>query len=120
MNDDAESENTKRKALAAFVGAAVITIGAWFFINKATERGLARLEHIERVYAVCQADYAKALNGADTSRVDAQALSAPIDSGKAGAPVRCGELRRRDGVTAQDSVRRGQANRGVMPTRDGR
>lgn len=120
MEDKAAAERTKRTALLGLAAAVVITIGSWFFIDNATDRGLARLDHIERVFAVCQADYAKAMNGADTSRIDAQPLSAFIDSGKAGAPTRCGELRRRDGLAAQDSARRVQTSRGSMPTRDGR
>src|SRR5690349_9678495 len=102
MDDKAAAERTKRTALLGLAAAAVITVASWFFIDSATDRGLARLDYIERVYAVCKADYAKAMSGADTSRVDAQALSALIDSGKAGAPTRCGELRRRDGLAAQD------------------
>ena len=120
MADDVVTPGTKQKALAALGAAAVITIGAWFFIDSATDRGLARLQHIEQVYAVCQADYANARDGADTSRIDAQPLSALIDSGKTGAPLRCGELRRRDGMAAQDSALRRLNNRGSMPTRDGR
>lgn len=120
MDDQAVSERTKRTALAGLVIAVVITVGAWFFFDSATSSGVARLEHIERVYAVCKADYAKALNGADTSRVDAQPLSALIDSGKAGAPRRCGELRRPESAADVDSARRAATNRGSMPTRDGR
>ena len=120
MVDESASNGNRQKALAAFAGAVVITIGAWFFIDQATDRGLARLDHIERVYAACDAWYATARTGADTSRVDAQPLSALIDSGKTGAPRRCGELRRPDGMAAQDSARRVQNNRGSMPTRDGR
>lgn len=106
--------------MIALAVAVVVTIGSWFFIDSATDRGLARLDHIERVYAVCQQDYARALNAGDTARVDVQPLSAAIDSGKAGAPLRCGELRRRDALTEQDSVRRKQTNGATMPTRDGR
>lgn len=120
MDDQAVSENTKRMALVGLAAAVIITIGAWFFFDRATASGVARLEHIERVYAVCKADYAKARSVADTSRVDAQPLSALIDSGKARAPRRCGELRRPEGVAEQDSARRAQNNRGSMPTRDGR
>ncbi|MBC8087483.1 MAG: hypothetical protein H7Z40_09460 [Phycisphaerae bacterium] len=120
MVEESVSNSTKTKALTAFAAAVVITIGAWFFIDRATTRGLARLDHIERVYAACQADYANARNVADTSRVDAQPLSALIDSGKTGAPLRCGELRRPESLAAQDSARRVQNNRGSMPARDGR
>lgn len=99
----------------------VVTVGAWFFINAATTRGLARLQHIDSVFAACNADYLKARTSSDTSRVDAQPLSAPIDSGKSGAPSRCGDLRRpADALASQDSARRAQAVRGLMPTRDGR
>lgn len=120
MVDESGSNGTRTKALAAFAGAVVVTIGAWFFIDRATDRGLARLDHIDRVYAACKADYANARSVADTSRVDAQPLSALIDSGKTGAPLRCGELRRPESLAAQDSARRVQNNRGTMPSRDGR
>ena len=106
MNDDASSKRTRNKALTAMAGAVVITIGAWFFIDNATARGVARLEHIERVYAVCKADYANARNAGDTSRVDTQPLSAAVDSGKTGAPLRCGDLRRLDSGPEKDSPQR--------------
>ena len=120
MTDNAVATANRNKALIALGVAVVLTVAAWVFIDKATDRGLARLDHIERVYAVCQLDYAKARNSGDTARVDVQPLSAAIDSGKTGAPLRCGELRRRDALTEQDSVRRKQTNSGKMPTRDGR
>lgn len=121
MNVDATDAGTKHKALAALVVALVITVAAWVFINKATESGLARLELIDRVYAVCNADYARARTAADTSRIDAQPLSAVIDSGTTSAPRRCGDMRRpADALAAQDSARRAQAVRSMMPTRDGR
>ena len=120
MTDNAASAANRKKALIALGFAVVVTVGAWFFIDNATDRGLARLDHIERVYAVCQLDYAKARNSGDTARVDNQPLSAAIDSGKSGAPLRCGELRRRDALIEEDTVRRNQMNRNTMPTRDGR
>lgn len=113
-------ESTKQRALIGLGVAVVVTIGAWFFVDSATDRGIERLNHIERVYAVCQQHYAVALNNGDTSRVDNEPLSAAIDSGKAGAPTRCGELRRREGLAAEDSARKRQMNRGTMPVRDGR
>ncbi|GEM_PF-2270025 len=120
MVENSNSAGTRNKALTGLAAAVAITIGAWFFIDRATDRGLARLDHIERVYAACKADYALARTVADTSRVDAQPLSALIDSGKTGAPLRCGELRRPESLAAQDSARRRQTNRGTMPSRDGR
>lgn len=121
MNENASAEETKRKALLGGAAAVVVTVAAWFFIDHQTTRGLARLNHIDSVYAVCNVDYMKARNSGDTSRVDAQLLSAPIDSGKQGAPVRCGDLRRpADALESQDSVRRSQAMRSKMPVRDGR
>lgn len=117
MNDS----KTRNKALAALVVALAITIGAWFFIDGATDRGLARLQHIDEVWNVCKAAYAEARTGADTSRIDVRFLSAPIDSGKEGAPHRCGDLRRpADTEIARDSAKRAQAIKSMMPTRDKR
>lgn len=112
---------TKKRALIGSAAALVITIGAWFFINNATNRGLARLNHIDSVFAVCNVEYRQARTSADTARIDAHPLSAPIDSGKEGAPRRCGDLRRPDdALAAQDSARRARTREGIMPTRDGR
>lgn len=121
MNADAAAEQAKKKALIGGGAALLVTVAAWFFIDHQTTRGLARLNHIDSVYAVCNADYQRARNSSDTSKVDVQLLSAPIDSGKQGAPMRCGDLRRpADALESQDSVRRAQATRNAMPTRDGR
>lgn len=121
MNADAAAEQNKKKALMGLGAALLITVAAWVFFDRQTDRGLARLNHIDSVYAVCNADYMLARSSSDTSRIDAKPLSAAIDSGKQGAPQRCGDLRRpSDRLESQDSVRRSQATRNVMPTRDGR
>ncbi|MEO7999512.1 MAG: hypothetical protein ABI852_18820 [Gemmatimonadaceae bacterium] len=121
MKADPAAEQAKKKALIGTAAALIVTVAAWFFIDHQTDRGLARLNHIDSVYAVCNVDYKRARNSSDTSRIDAKPLSAPIDSGKQGAPQRCGDLRRpADALESQDSVRRSQATRNVMPTRDGR
>ena len=121
MNADAAAEQAKKKALIGGALALLATVAAWFFIDHQTTRGLARLNHIDSVYAVCNADYRRARSSSDTARIDAQFLSAPIDSGKQGAPLRCGDMRRpSDALESQDSVRRAQATRNTMPTRDGR
>ncbi len=120
MNDN-EAAQTKRKALIGLAVATLITIGAWFFFDSATDRGIARLNHIDSVFAVCNVEYLKARNLADTARIDIRPLSAAIDSGKEGAPRRCGDLRRPpDELAAQDSARRSKERGGLMPTRDGR
>ena len=119
MNDDAAQ--TKRRALIGLAAATVITIGAWFFFNNATNRGIARLNHIDSVFAVCNVEYLQAHTSSDTARIDMRPLSAPVDSGKEGAPRRCGDLRRpADALAAQDSARRSKERGGIMPTRDGR
>lgn len=120
MNANA-AEQTKKKALIGLAAALILTVGAWFFINNATSRGLARLNHIDRVFAVCNVEYLQARTSADTAQIDTRPLSAPIDSGKEGAPRRCGDLRRpADALAAQDSARRSKTRGGIMPTRDGR
>lgn len=112
---------TKQRALIGLAAATILTVGAWFFIDNATSRGLARLNHIDSVFAVCNVDYLQAHTLADTARIDALPLSAPVDSGKEGAPRRCGDLRRpADALAAQDSARRSKTKGGIMPTRDGR
>jgi hypothetical protein len=109
---------TREKALTGLAAALVVTIGAWFFIDHATDRGLERLQLIDRVWSVCDSAYATALTGADTSRIDSRALSAAVDSGKDGAPRRCGDMRRPvDAEAARDSARKAQELRSVMPTR---
>ena len=120
MNADA-AEQTKKKALLGLAAALILTIGAWFFIDNATSRGLARLNHIDSVFAVCNVEYVRARTSSDTARIDTRPLSAPIDNGKEGAPRRCGDLRRpADALAAQDSARRSKSREGIMPTRDGR
>ncbi|MEP6833319.1 MAG: hypothetical protein ABJB74_07990 [Gemmatimonas sp.] len=116
-----EAETAKRKALIGLAAALLITVGAWFFFDRATDRGIARLNHIDRVFAVCNVEYLQAHTSSDTARIDTHPLSAPIDSGKEGAPRRCGDLRRpADELAAQDSARRAKSRDGIMPTRDGR
>lgn len=120
MNADAAAQ-TKKKALIGLAVALIITVGAWFFFDDATSRGVARLNHIDSVYAVCNVEYLQARTMADTARIDMRPLSAAIDSGKEGAPRRCGDLRRpADALAAQDSARRSKTREGIMPTRDGR
>ncbi len=120
MNADAAAQN-KKKALIGLAAALIITIGAWFFFDNATTSGLARLNHIDSVFAVCNVEYLKARTSSDTTRIDTRPLSAPVDSGKEGAPRRCGDLRRpTDELAAQDSARRSKSREGIMPTRDGR
>jgi hypothetical protein len=121
MHADPAAQQTKKKAILATAAALIVTVAAWFFIDRQTDRGIARLNHIDSVYAVCNAEYKLARSVSDTSRIDVMPLSAAIDSGKQGAPQRCGDLRRpADKLESQDSVRRSQATRNVMPTRDGR
>ena len=121
MGMNADADETKKKALIGLAAALVLTVGAWFFINNATSRGLARLNHIDRVFAVCNVEYRQARTSSDTARIDTRPLSAPVDSGKEGAPRRCGDLRRpADALSAQDSARRSKSREGIVPTRDGR
>ena len=110
---------TRNRALAGLVAAIVLTVGAWFFINGATNRGLARLDRMDAIWAVCKLAYDSARTGGDTSRIDLRQLSAAIDSGKADAPRRCGDLRRPDEAQqAKDSVRRVDAAREFLPPRN--
>lgn len=119
MNEIVETQQQiKKRALIGLAAALVIALGSWLFIRNATDRGLARLQLIDRVYAVCQADYAKALTSADTTRIDEQRLIAVIDSGSSNSPHRCGDLRRpEDAEAKKDSLRRVEENRRVIPTR---
>ncbi|MGV3709252.1 MAG: hypothetical protein ACO1Q7_10445 [Gemmatimonas sp.] len=120
MEDNAAEQN-KRRALIGLGVALVATIGAWVFIDKATDQGLARLNHIDSVFAVCNVDYVRARTSEDTARIDLLPLIAPVDSGKEGAPKRCGDLRRPpDNIASLDSARRSRERGGLMPTRDGR
>lgn len=120
MADNAAEQN-KKKALIGLAVAVVVTVAAWIFVDRATDYGIARLNHIDSVFAVCKVDYGQARNQADTARIDKQPLVAVIDSGKEGAPLRCGDLRRPpDNLASLDSARRSRERGGLMPTRDGR
>jgi hypothetical protein len=117
----APDSNTKRTALLGLAAALVITVGAWFFIDRATDRGLERLQLIDRVWAECDTAYHGARNAADTSHIDTRALSAVIDNGNEGAPRRCGDMRKPvDTQAARDSMNREKATRDLMPTRQRR
>lgn len=111
-------ERTKRKGLIALGAALVVAVGSWFFINKQTEGGLARLDRMDAVWAVCKTQYADAHTASDTSAIDRSPLSAAIDSGKATSPRRCGDLRRPDDAAARkDSIDRAAAVHDLIPTR---
>ena len=112
------TDGTKNRALIGLSAALVITVGAWIFINRQTDSGLARLERMDAVWAVCKTKYADARNASDTSRIDVSPLSGAIDSGKTDAPRRCGDLRRPDDAEARkDSISRAAAVRALLPPR---
>ncbi|MEP6765686.1 MAG: hypothetical protein ABJB66_15330 [Gemmatimonadaceae bacterium] len=112
------SDSTKTKALIGLGAALAVTIGSWFFINKQTDSGLARLERMDAVWAVCKTKYATATTASDTSAIDVSPLSAAIDSGKSTSPRRCGDLRRPDDAAARkDSIDRAAAVRDLLPPR---
>lgn len=109
---------TRNRALAGLGIAFVVTIGSWFFIDHATDRGLVRLQLIDRVWAECDSVYKTARNANDTARIDTRSLSAVIDNNAEGAPRRCGDMRQAtDAQAARDSVNREKALRDMMPTR---
>ncbi len=98
---------TKTRALIGLGAALVVTLGLWVFINRQTSSGVARLERMDTAWTVCKTKYAVAQNAGDTSAIDVSPLSAAIDSGKAGAPRHCGDLRRPENLEARkDSMNR--------------
>jgi hypothetical protein len=110
--------NTRNRALTGLAAAFVVTVASWFFIDHQTDRGLARLQLMDQVWKVCQTSYAEARTGADTERVDLLGLSAAVDSGKEGAPRRCGDMRQpAEAQSARDSARTSQQFREMIPTR---
>ena len=116
MSDAADGR--KARALIGFGVAIVVTIGTWVFINRQTTSGVARLNRIDAVWAVCKTKYRAAHNAGDTSAIDVLPLSAAIDSGKTDAARRCGDLRRPENLEARKDSMTGAATvREMAPRR---
>jgi hypothetical protein len=81
------------KAIIALVIAVVMAFAGWFGLSTATQRGVDRLEAIERVRGGCDQAWRVARNHTDTLRVDELALPDTIDPMSDQAIDQCGDLR---------------------------
>ncbi len=88
-----EQARIRARALAGLGVATVLGVGAWLFLTRATDAGLARLERIDRVRAVCEPLWAQSRTLEDTLRADAVALPDTIDPRSSAALQRCADLR---------------------------
>lgn len=86
-------------ALLSAVGAMVLAVVAYQLLGRAADTGVARLERIDTVRAICDAYYLQARSRTDTMRVDRIALPDTIDPNSKDAIDRCGDLRTQSGTT---------------------
>jgi hypothetical protein len=80
-------------AILSVVGAATLAVVAYVVLGRAADVGIARMERIERMQALCTERYAAARTRLDTMRVDRSALPDTIDPRSKDRMDRCGVFR---------------------------
>ena len=93
MSDLQEDPAIRAKALVGLVFALAVGVAGWIGLERATDRGIARLATIDSARAQCTQLWAAARTASETLSVDRVALTDTIDPMSDDALVRCGQLR---------------------------
>lgn len=93
-------------ALIALVVALAAGSVAWWAFDRAADVGVARLQRIDAMRALCTTAYAAARNESDTMRIDRSALPDTIDPSSKDRIDRCGVFRAQDMVTQPANARK--------------
>ena len=105
---DPEDGNVRLKALIGLAVTILIGVGAWFWLSRATQRGLDRLATIDAMRARCEVAWRAATTQNETLRVDAMPLPDTIDPRSEAAMSRCGNLRQAERANPNPREMNGQ------------
>jgi hypothetical protein len=92
-------------AMVSLIGAVGIGAVAWLFLGRAADSGVQRLDRLDRMRALCTAQYALARSLNDTMRVDRMPLPDTIDAQSNDRIARCGALRATTPATTLPNAR---------------
>lgn len=95
-----EAQAVQTKALVGLVVALALAVAGWFWLDRAADRGIARLAAIDVARTRCEGLWQTARTRAETVMVDRTPLADTIDPMSDNALARCGDLRAPEPATA--------------------